>query len=565
MSSFETFGKKFGLITRYPQVVLALVVLIFFTRMPQVLFSPMGPNWAYVIDQLTLPVIALAIAWRFILRVERFRLGWGTILAITVGTLIAHYISFGRTFFYDEFANILTPMHLVDQFGLNAPVDISGLTRWREMYSWGVFALLFKTIGLLKPYSVEIFTLVGMFFLTGGALAGGWLAGILTRSRLVALIAGLLIGISPNTFGALPWISNMQGDSMAIILSVLTVGTWYVARSRNKPVGILIALLLLVATLKSGGVVRTATIGGILVATDVFFFPRPIRSRWKQWGAVVLIMLSFYVLNPSLHAPSPSAGAPFTVRLAQLAEATTRTFIPPTLQKPLLDYGHQYFPYSTLVIPIGAWLFGMGTLLAIAFYIKKRFLIFIWGWVWFWLTIFYVPSFAVGFGTTLEHITDKWDYLFAGYKYSYLPLVGLYIALAALVGVGTRLLWERRHYVAVGVVAAMVVGMFWFRVKEFLILEKNWQIERSIPDKMVIQTLTQTLGKNPGTTAIYVPHTGRDPLINALESNKIYNALYPWGSIFVTDTLGEIVKSKYERVYQMQWDEKELKVLVEEL
>lgn len=565
MRSFEAFGKKFGLITRYPQVVLALVVLFFFLRLGQTIFAPLGPHGAYVIDQLTLPIIALVIAWRWILRVERFRLGWPIIIAIGSVTLIAHFISFNRTFFYDEFTNIFTPMNLIDQFGSNPPVDVSNLTRWREMYAWGPFALLFKTVGLLRPYSVEVFVTVGMAFLTAAALAGAWLAGILTKNRLVALIAGGLIGISPNTFGSLPWISNIQGDSLAIILSVATVGTWYLARSQSNSKGILIALLLLAATLKGGGVVRTAMIGGMLVVTDVLFFPHPILKRWKQWGAVVVIMLLFYLLNPALHALSTSQSGTFAARMGYLAEATTRTFIPPTLQKPMLDYLHQYFPLYTLVIPIGAWLFGIGTLLAIAFYLKKRFLIFTWGWIWFWLTIFYVPALAVGFGTKLEQITDKWDYLFAGYKYAYLPLVGVYLALAVLLGLGITLFWQRRAWVASGALALLVLLLFWFRVNEFIILEKNWQTERSIPDKAVLETLTQTLGRSPGATAIYVAHTGRDPLINALESNHIQNALYPWDSIFVTDNFAEITKSAYVKVYRMQWDQKDLKVLVEEL
>ncbi len=540
----------------------AILMVFFFSRGGQWLAAPLGQNWAYIFDQLTLPVIAGLVAWRYLAaKKDRFRLDWLTIVILLLSVLATHYYSFYRTFFNDEWLNILWSLRL-----LNDHTSVSFVfLKWREVYAWGPFTLVYQLVTITKPWSLPVFSGVAVLLLAGASLAGAWLTGVISRNRLAALVAGLLIGISPNTFGSLPWLSNIQGDSFGIILTLVTVGTWLIARRSKDSTGILVALLMLAATLKGGGAVRSATVGALLGITDIIFFSRQLIKRgWLAWVGIASITGLFYILNYGAHVSSGfQQQIPLAVGLAHLADATTRAFIPPVALAKLLPWLDKVTPNSTWVIWLGGGLFLLGSAVALIGLFQKSLRIFTWGWLWFYATIFYVPWLAVGFSPNFSGINDQVNLLYGGYKYAYLPLIGLYLAVAIIVG---RALANKTWRIPV---AVLMMAIVLIQSYEFMQLDRLWSLEKNRSSRAWYQALItivppeQTSAATP--RALLIVDGKNNPLASAMaeyrEFNFITSSLYPEDSLFVFNDFSSFSKKAIaelkipaERVFALGWD-----------
>ena len=512
-------------------------------------------NWIYIFEQLGLAIVAF-IALAFLLKGKQiFKLKKVVVLTIFLLTLVTHYNSFYRAIF-DEWNNVISSLnsiHYSKQSPENTPYYYS-----RERYAWAPFTLFYEVVGFDKSYSNILMGGFGILMIFGAAISGAWLAGILSKSQIAALIAGLLIGISPNTFASLPWPSSIQGDSLGIILVSFAVAAWIFARQTKDYKGILLSLLFLAAALKGGGSVRTITVFSLLVMSDVILFWKNFEKRWIFDWVLVLLVEAFYLFaTSSVHMSPRFEGVPLIVRAAQIMELTTKSFVPPTILVKIITYLIHLNSKITWVVVIGYAIFTTGWILAIWGFVKKKWKLFIWAWLWFYLTVFYAPWFAEGYGTTLASINDRLNFNLldlAGYKYAYLPLVGIHIAVAIFL---SNLMKIKKRLAII-----LIIILIGFRSYEFINLDYKWRLEIGTPNQEWQKTLFGLLPfdyVNTHRPNYLVLVDGKyNPIYSS--SFSIEHGMYNGGSVIffrnVEDFFSSIKKEKInpDNVVALGWD-----------
>lgn len=439
-------------------------------------------NWIYIFEQLGLAFIGFVGIFFWLRNKQVFKLKGLVVLGIFLLVFITHYNFFYRAIF-DEWGNIissLNTLHYTKQSSESTPYYYS-----RERYAWAPFSLFYEVVGFDKSYSNVLMGGFGILMIFGAALSGAWLTGVLTKNHAATFIAGLLIGISPNTFASLPWPSSIQGDSLGIVLVSLSVAVWIVARKTKDYKGILLSFLFLAAALKGGGSVRTITAFSLLVMTDVVLFSKSFKKKWLfDWAAVFIIESLYLFTTSSVRMPPRFEGVPFIVRGAQIMELTTKSFIPPTILVKIIAYLIHLNPNIIWVVAIGLIIFTTGWTLAIFGFIKKKWKLFIWAWFWFYLTVFYAPWFAEGYGITLSSINDRLNFNLldlAGYKYAYLPLVAMHVVVAIFLSA----LMKRKRKLFI----TLIIALIGFRSYEFMNLDYKWRLEVGVPNQEWQKTL----------------------------------------------------------------------------
>lgn len=540
-------------------VYLALVVLLtpfFFLKGVQFFLNKYDGNWAYVIEQLGLGLIAIFLSVSWLKGRKTFRLGWLNAAVIILLIYVTHTYSFNRSIF-DEWFNVISPLHAI-HFQKVAPEKTS-FYQTRERYAWAPFTAFYEIVGFDKPYSNRLLDGYGILFMVAASLAGAWLAGTISGSKVAALIAGLLIGISPNSISSLPWPSSVQGDSLGVILVALMVGAWIIARQKKDSKGIIIALLFLAAALKGGGSVRTITSGGLLIATDVILFSKDFKKQWLwQWLGVIAIEVFYFLMTSSVQMPPRTQAVPLVVRVAQIMELTTKSFIPPTILAKLIGYLVGVSTKVSWLITLGAAIFIVGWGLTVWCFLVRRGRIFSWAWVWFFLTIFFVPWFAEGYGSTLASINDRSAFNLtdlAGFKYSYLPLVGLHVVVGIFLA---KLILQKKK-----LFLYLTLALLAFRAWEFMFLDHKWAVEIGSPNQKWQNMLFPMLypGKlSPQHPKYLVLADGRNNPIY-WQSFSVEHGMYFDGSVIFSNSAEEFFKKQFSQktiepqdVYALGWD-----------
>lgn len=513
-------------------------------------------NWIYIFEQLSLAVVAFVVLYFWLRKKQTFKLKGIVILIIFLLTLITHYNFFYRAIF-DEWKNVISSLnilHYTKQPAISTPYYYS-----RERYAWAPFSFFYEVVGFDKPYSNPLMGGFGILMIFGAALSGAWLAGILSKNQTTALIAGLLIGISPNTFASLPWPSSVQGDSLGIILVSLTVGIWILGRQTKNYKWILLSLLFLAASLKGGGSVRTITAFLLLPMTDIILFSKSFNKRWLfDWAAVFIIEALYLFTTSSVHMAPRFEGVPLIVRAAQIMELTAKSFIPPTILVKILAYLIHLKPQITWVVVIGSIIFTIGWILAIWGFIKKKWKLFTWAWVWFYLTVFYTPWFAEGFGSTLISINDRLNFNLldlAGFKYAYLPLVAMHTAVAIFL---SKLFKTKKRLAII-----LIIILIGFRSYEFMILDYKWRLEKGTPNQEWQKTLFTLLPLDYVNTHkpnyLVLVDDKNNPLYSS--SFSVEAGMYDNGSvIFFNDTNSFFTKNSEwkkidpDKIIALGWD-----------
>lgn len=550
-----------------------LLVVFFFLRGGRWLLSSYNANWAYIFDQVALPALAivLAFSWHrkkllkknFLKRKSLLKVDWVVVLLISLVIILTHYYSFYRVIF-DEWNNIVKPIILLDKNVQPPLTEIFFFSR--ERYVWWPFVLLYKTFGFVKPNSMVLGT-AGVFMTILASLAGAWLAWVISKRRAAALLTGLLVGISPNTFASLFNPSNVLGDNFGIIMVSLTVGTWFIARRDSDKRGLFISLLLLAATLKSGGAVRTMTVGSLLILTDLVFFWKKIRHNFiVPWTGVVGIGALFYLTNPAVQigtadSANVSHEASLIVRGAQLLELVARSFFSPAVLKkliPFLSNLNLSSPNYFWIVTIGALTFIAGWVVSLFLFFRGRSRILLWCWCWFFLTIFYVPWSAEGYGTSLNSIDSRSGFtdLFPGFRYAYIPLLGVHIALG--IALDNLLKQKKWRKVALLIITTFMV----FRAGEFLKYEYKWYTDMSVPgrswQKAVFEVLPpETIDSSKDFKVVIV-----DGVHNPMSGvgGWVGTAIYAGKHVLFYESVDEFyldwIKSKtpLDQVYAFGWD-----------
>lgn len=550
---------------RYLALEISLISF-FFLRGGQLLFNRFSANWAYVFDQLGLALVGTLLAVIWLKSKHSFKLSWFIVVGISALVIATHYRSFYRPIIYDEWNNVISSLNILHDRQAN-PEQLPFFAT-RERYAWAPFTAIYEIYGIDKPYSAEVMSAFTILMILGAALAGAWLAYVISGNKIAALIAGLLIGISPNSFASLPWPSSTQGESLGIILTSLTVGVWIVARQTKDPKGILLALLLLAATLKGGGSVRTITVGSLLIMSDIILFSKDIRKRWFiEWLAVLVVGIFYFFSNSGVHVGSFRESVPFLVRAAQMMELTSKSFIPPTLLAWLMEYLIAFNASFKWVVVLGALIFTLGWGLVLLLIVKGKLRIFTWGWMWFYLTVFFTVWFGEEFGSTLESINDRYVFnmLRAGYKYAYLPLVGMHVAIGAILGslIIHKFTWRKLFFI----ITILIIG---FRSYEFLKLDYHWRVEHSIPNREWQKALFKIIPRsstNPSNPKVLVLVDGKhnpmfSPAYSAINGMYYDKSVIYFGN--VDDFYNEaVIKDNIppERVFALGWDSGKQKIV----
>lgn len=510
------------------------MIVLFFANAGQVFFAKLGPHWSYIVDQSGLVIIAVLALAIWLKRHQHFRLRAVDVALIALVTLAAHLQSLDRSFFAHDWINLLNPIASLAQ---DPAAAVGPFFSNREIYAWWPFTLIYLLVGIGRPFSLIAFNIAAVGAIIGVALAGGWLAGVVSGRRAAAIITGLLLAASPTSFASLPWHSNVLGDSIGIMLTCLMVGAWFIARKSDDRIGIVIALLLLAATLKGGSVVRTAMVGFLLVLVDLIFL-RPLfgKREWLAWFAVAAVSLGYYIVTPAAHWKG-SAGIAYLVRFGYLFDGVTHAIYPPTLLAPLLKSLYVLKNDVPWTIVLGLTTAVLGTVAAV-WLIKHRWLkIFSFGWFWFWLTIWFVPwlAFDVAFLKDLSRIQYNVDWLFAGYKYAYLPLVGLVVAAGVIGAVFLDRLRTAKRTIFLVAFAALIV----FRFVEFVWLEDNWQKNYAKPRNAVYHKLLAVVPPSSVSSdakAILLVADGRDRFeVDTELKRDIIPVLYPGQSLLLVE------------------------------
>ncbi len=545
-------------------IVTLVSIIFFFLRGGEWLVSSLNANWGYVIDQLGLAIIATTLLRSWLRDKKIFKLSTATIVIITSIIILTHYNSFYRAIL-DEWLNVIQDMQAIDR---GAPAESTGFYITRERYAWAPFIAFHETVGLTKPYSNLILSAFGILMIGGAALSSAWLAGIISGSKKAAMITGLLVGISPNSFASLPWPSSVQGDSLAIILVTFTVGTWILGRKHNDTKGIIIALLFLAAALKGGGSVRTITAGALLVITDFVVFSKDFKPKFLlSWFGAFAITIFFYISNNAVHMAPRAESVSLIVRGAQIMELTTKSFVPPTI----LSWGIKrlliFEGKITFVIAFGIIIFALGSLLSLYSFRKRNFKLFTWGWAWFYATAFYAPWFAEGYGTTLTSINDRIVFNLndmAGFKYAYLPLAGLHIML----GIALANLISSKKFRKVFIVLTII--LLALRSYEFLKLDYGWRKARGAIDQewqravfTILPPDKQTDSDQKYLVLLDGPH---NPIYSSMFS--VQQGLYFGTSVIFYNDPEKFYLEKFtndnphlNNVYALAWDSGKLKML----
>lgn len=555
------------------------LILFFFLRMGEYFLNTVNPNWAYIFDQSGLGLIVGTITLVWLKKRNEFNLGWLASLMIILLVIIAHYHSFYRPFWFDELRNIVNKFPTFDGFhGDPSSIDFgfAGPGGTREKYPYWISAFVYEIIGIGKPYFIFIWSASGILLLTGAALTTAWLTGVLSNSRLSALIAGLLIGVTPNSFMSLRWVSNIQRDGIGVILVTLTLGVWYIARKSKDSYGIFLALILLAATLKGGGVVRTATTGGLLILTDIVFFSEFIKKEaWKDWIKVVVVSGLFYVLNPAVHwqpSTNPSSETmTFLTRLSFLADATTRSFITPLPIMFLFMYLRNISTTATWTVVLGTIFFVVGTGIAVFSLFKKRYRYFAWGWVWFYVFIWYIPWLGELHAKPDDIVSDITN---AGYEFAYLSLVGLYIAVGIFLGrqiIKIRLQEHNKKIIGRFFLLLTIAFLGW-RITEFLILDYRWRVDYSNRVgpwyNLVFGTIPppQKYSSEQSKTPKVLVELDTDHI--GMEAELFIPTMYYDGSLLFYRDLDlfykEIILEKKippQRIYAIEWNDQQQKII----
>ncbi len=531
----------------------SFTIAFFFLHGGLWLLNSYSANWAYVFDQLGLAGVGVVVSFFWLKKKHVFRLSWWIILLISFFVIITHYNSFYRAVF-DEWNNVIQGI-LALHDGKLAP---GGFFVTRERYAWSPFTILLEVVKFGSPHFNFIMSSFGILMTIGASLAVAWLGGIISQKKTVALLAGLLVGISPNTFASLPWPSSVQGDALGIILVALTVSVWIIARKSGDSKGILLALLFLAASLKGGGSVRTITSGSLLVMTDLILFSKDFKKRWLiDWLGILLIGVFFYLSNDSIHLSVRSQHVSLVVRVAQIMELTTKSFIPPTFLAWVMGYLLSFKMKIIWVVAIGVAVFTLGSILSLLCLRSKSLKIFSWGWLWFYLTVFYAPWFAEGYGSTLDSINDRMVFNLldmGGYKYAYLPLVGAHIAVAIFLG-----MLAKNYKKLFVVIAIAIIGL---RGYEFLKLDYKWRIEVATPNREWQGALFSLLppgSGDPKFPSILVLTDGKhNPLHSSFYS--VEHGVYYDGSVKILRSIEELKEYKsgssiqIEKIFAMGWD-----------
>lgn len=525
------------------KILLLNLILIppFFLKGVQFLLNRFNGNWAYIIDQLGLAAVSVSILFIWLRKKRLFKLSKTVVLIIVALVLVTHYNSFFRAIF-DEWLNIIGDINLIHY--TKTDPSATGFYITRDRYAWGPFVAFYETVGIDKPYSNFLMSSFGIIAIVGASLAGAWLAGVVFKNNLASLITGLLIGISPNTFASLAWPSSVQGDSLGVILTIFTVSAWIIARKTKDKRGILISLLLLAASLKGGGSVRTIMVGILLILSDLVLFRKYLNKKWVwDWLAVVLIEVFYYLATPAVHLVPREESVSAVVRVAQLMELTAKSLVPPTILAKLITIFLPVKINTIWVVVIGSIIFMLGWLFALLGFIKKKWSLFVFAWIWFFATIFYAPWFAEGYGKTLASINDRMVFNIpanAGFKYAYLPLVALHIFLAVVLA---KLIKIKKK---LGILlTVLIIG---FRGIEFLKLDHDWKLQNAIPNREWQQLLFNLIpiqSADPAKPKALVLVDGKNnPLVS--QSFPVQHGMYIQNSVVFYNSVSEFFKNDHE-------------------
>lgn len=552
------------------------LILFFFFRGGQFLFNNFNPNWAYIIDQLGLAVVGGILALIWLKKKNYFKIGWIITILIFLLVMMSHYHSFYRTFMFDELRNIIAPLGILHGYHgdpSSVAPGFAGPSGIRERYGWSITTLVYELVGINHSYSIFAYPLSGILLLVFASLGAAWVAGLLSNSKLAAFITGLLVGIAPNSFMTLIWPTNIQTDGLGAILVTFTIGIWIIARKTENKKGIFIAIILLAATLKGGSVVRTAMAGGLLILTDIIFFSNFIKKgAWKEWVKIIVVSIAFYIPNAAAHwqlPTTPSANTmDFATRLSFLADATTRTFIPPLMIVPLLNHLKYVFQGITWTVLIGTILFVTGSALALFTFFKKKYRFIIWGWIWFYACIWYIPWLAELYSKPND---DVGDLTFAGYKYGYLSMFGIYIALGIFLSSQIKkfyLVNEQKKKVLGILFAILTAVILFYRLDEFVKLDLFWRKEFSTHVRswysLVFTTIPPPTGSSNKTSerpSVLVEIDMTYPNQMTREASLFIPVMYYDGSLLYYDDVNTFYKEAIiekkippERVHAITWN-----------
>lgn len=544
-------------------VLLGLMVLLSFTGVFQYIFSFLGLNNAYMIDQMVPAIAGIYLGFKYLnnseYRTAYKKMGWIIPLVIAAAILYTHKESFNRTYF-DEYTNLFRNFRLSAEYGLASSSDT--FRNWREIYAWGPFVTLYNLLGGGgNAITLPIMLTVGFIGMIGGAIALAWLAMMITGSRIAALITGLLFGINPNSFAQMPFISNIIGDNWGLMLACLTLGVFIVARRYKSMPGFLVSLFLLAVTLKSGGAVRIMTLGGVMILTDMLLMPKykpelEKPRKWIAWAAIMGVTLLYAFTNPAIVGRSGGARS-LETGLAGLAEGTTYSFLPPTKMPAIYEYLHTIDPNRIWAVELGGYIFLAGSVLALLALLSKRYRIWAWGWAFFYGMIFFAPFTGDWAPGSLTAIRDIVDPLFAGYKYAYVPLAGIYLAIAAMIAITIH----KRRWTA-AILLPAIAALIWFRAGEFMQLDKGWNEERSVRDKAGLEVLVNLPKDVNQVRPLHILATGKhNPLARQEAGIFPVYAFYDETEVFMftdRDEYNLAVKDlKNPRAFEFNWIEEE--------
>lgn len=560
----------------YSYIWSSFLILFFFFRGGQFLLNNLSPNWAYIIDQLGLAIIGGILGLMWLKKKNYFNFGWITALLIVILVLMSHYHSFYRTFMFDELRNIIAPLGILHGYHgdpSSVAPGFAGPSGIRERYGWSITTLVYELVGINHSYSIFAYPISSILLLVIASLGAAWIAGLLSNSKIAAFITGLLVGIAPNSFMALIWPTNMQTDGLGAILVTFTIGIWLIARKTEDKKGVLIALILLAATLKGGSVVRTAMTGGLLILTDIIFFPNLIKKgAWRDWLKIIIVSIAFYMPNAAAHWQLPTTPSAktmdFATRLSFLADATTRSFIPPLMLIPLLNHLKAISYNITWTVAIGITFFTIGTVTALFTFLKSKYRYVAWGWVWFYACIWFFPWLAELHSKPND---DAGDLTFAGYKYGYLSMFGIYIVLGIFLSSQIRKFYfvkEQKKKVVGVLFAILAAGILLYRLDEFVKLDLFWRKEFSTHVRawytLVFTTIPPPTG--PSNKASEKPSALVEidktyPNQMTREASLFVPVMYYDGSLLFYDDVNTfhkevIIEKKIppERVHAITWD-----------
>jgi hypothetical protein len=544
--------------------MISILILFFFLKGPQFLFNKFNGNLAYVADQIGLFTIAFALAYFWLKGKKVFSLTMGLILLVSLVVVLAHYNSFYRAIF-DEWSNIISGLNDIHYRGID-PIR-TGFYITRDRYPWAPFVLFYEVFGIYGTHSNFLMSSFGILMIAFAALSGAWLAGVISGKKTAALLAGLLIGISPNSFASLPWPSSLEGDSLAIVMVVITVGIWIIARRRKSSWGILLSYLFLAASLKGGGSVRTITAGLLLIATDLTIFLKDFKKKWIfDWIGIFAIEVIYYVLTEAVHMTARTESVPLVVRGAQIMELTTKSFIPPTILTKIIENLIYHNDKVIWVVVIGVVIFILGSIFALMsiFKFNGKYKLFAWGWIWFYLTASYAPWFAEGYGATLNSIHDRAVFSLleqAGFKYAYLPLVALHVCIA--IALATLIAKKSTRKIFIILTLALIL----FRGVEFLQLDYRWRKEKGEIDSEWQQALFKLVPQNlefqDKPYMVMLVDGKHNPIAASMGSVQL--GLYHNGSVLIYSNAVEFFQTMtarqvpFEKIFALGWDSGNLK------